>query len=57
MRDDVTLVAQVLLFLLAGYDTTALTISLTVHFLAVNPHIQRKLREEIQAHLQKYVST
>jgi len=55
LKNDVTLVAQVILFLLAGFDTTGLTIALTIHFLAVNPSIQVKVREEIQTHLQKYV--
>ncbi|GMT24663.1 hypothetical protein PFISCL1PPCAC_15960, partial [Pristionchus fissidentatus] len=35
------------LFLLAGYDTTSITLSRAVHFMANNPLIQDRLREEI----------
>jgi len=45
-RDE--LVAQCFLFFLAGYDTTATTISFLAHNLAVHPDIQEKLVEEIE---------
>src|SRR6266496_1158431 len=41
------MVAQCVLFLIAGYDTTAITISYTVHNLARNPECQEKLLQEI----------
>ncbi|GMS97772.1 hypothetical protein PENTCL1PPCAC_19947, partial [Pristionchus entomophagus] len=34
------------IFLLAGYDTTSITLSRAVHFLANHPEIQERLRDE-----------
>lgn len=39
--------AQVLLFFLAGYDTTARSLSMFLYSMAVHPEIQEKLHEEI----------
>ena len=39
--------AQGLLFFLAGYDTTATSIAFLLYNLALNPEIQKKLYEEI----------
>ena len=39
--------AQGLLFFLAGYDTTATSIAFLLYNLALNPEIQEKLYEEI----------
>ena len=44
-KDEV--VAQSILFFLAGYDTTATSISFLMYNLAVYPEIQEKLYEEI----------
>ncbi|XP_071040270.1 cytochrome P450 3A8 [Parasteatoda tepidariorum] len=41
------LVAQCVLFFMAGYDTTASTLSFTTYFLALNPDVQEKARREI----------
>ncbi|XP_013146951.1 PREDICTED: probable cytochrome P450 9f2 [Papilio polytes] len=42
------LVGQVFIFFFAGFETSAATLSLTVHELAVNPLVQEKLYEEIK---------
>lgn len=41
------LVAQCVIFFLAGYETTASTLSFVTYYLALNPDIQDKLAEEI----------
>ena len=47
LTDD-EIVAQSILFLLAGSDTTGNTLSFTVYFLAMNPDVQEKLRKHIK---------
>lgn len=47
LTDD-EIVAQSILFLLAGSDTTGNTLSFIVYFLAVNPDVQEKLRMHIK---------
>ena len=44
--------AQSVVFLLAGYDTSTNTLSFTLYHLAVNPHVQEKLRKEISEALE-----
>ena len=44
---DEEIVAQSILFLLAGYETSSNTLSFTLYRLAVNPDVQDKLRKEI----------
>jgi len=44
---DEEIVAQAILFLLAGYETSSNTLSFTLYYLAVNPDVQDKLRKEI----------
>ena len=46
LTDD-EIAVHALTFLLAGYDTTAATLSYTSYLLALNPHIQQKLKSEI----------
>ncbi|CAL1290446.1 unnamed protein product [Larinioides sclopetarius] len=41
------LVAQCVIFFLAGYDTTASTLSLATYELALNPDIQEKVHQEL----------
>ncbi|KAL9913756.1 putative cytochrome P450 6a13 [Glossina fuscipes fuscipes] len=48
--------AQAIVFFLAGLDTSSATMSFCLYELALNPDIQRKLREEILAVLEKYNS-
>ncbi|CAL4111264.1 unnamed protein product, partial [Meganyctiphanes norvegica] len=46
---DNTMAAQAILFLLAGYDNTANTLSLALYLLALNPQAQAALRRELAA--------
>lgn len=36
-----------ILFLIAGFDTTANTLSFTVYYLALYPDVQERLRQEV----------
>ena len=47
LSDD-EIVAQSIIFLLAGYETSSNTLAFTLYHLAVNPDIQNKLRAEIK---------
>ena len=44
---DEEIIDQSVIFLLAGYETSSNTLSLTLYYLAVNPDVQDKLRKEI----------
>lgn len=46
--------AQVFLFYVAGFDTSATTLSYTLYELAKNPRVQRLVQEEIDGTLLKY---
>ena len=50
---DLEIVSQVFTFYAAGADTTGELIALTHYYLAENPGIQEKLREEILTHIGK----
>ena len=41
---------QIILFLIAGYETTSTALGFTAHHLAVNPEVQRKLQHEVDEH-------
>lgn len=45
--------AQAVLFFVAGYDTTTIAMSMAVYYLAQHKHIQERLIEEIEDVLQK----
>ena len=42
------IIAQEILFLMAGYDTTATSITFLLYNLAIHPEIQEKVHEEIE---------
>ncbi|GAB6026265.1 hypothetical protein CHUAL_012471 [Chamberlinius hualienensis] len=52
--DESGLVANSILFLLAGFDTTANTISFASYLLALNPECQQKLKDEIDQAIAKH---
>jgi cytochrome P450 len=45
--DDAEIRDQVLIFLLAGHDTTALALTFALHLLGLHPHAARWLRDEV----------
>nr|QST15042.1 CYP360A2 protein [Diaphanosoma celebensis] len=51
---DEIVIAQATLFLLAGFDSTAMTLSTACYLLAKNPQVQEKLYEEIMSKLEHY---
>ena len=46
-KEDVLIVATAMIMLVAGYETTAMTLSCCMYQLARHPEIQRKLQDEI----------
>ncbi|XP_058536719.1 cytochrome P450 3A6 [Ochotona princeps] len=48
---DIELVAQSVIILFAGYETTSSTLSFIMYLLAIHPDVQQKLQEEIDAAL------
>ncbi|GBO22540.1 Cytochrome P450 9e2, partial [Araneus ventricosus] len=47
------LVAQCVIFFIAGYDTTATTLTMVTYFLALHQDVQDKLRAEVDAALEE----
>ncbi|CAH2105998.1 unnamed protein product [Euphydryas editha] len=47
---DVDLIAQAVVFFLAGYETIATATAFTLHELALNPEVQERLAKEIKEH-------
>ncbi|RDD37248.1 Cytochrome P450 3A24 [Trichoplax sp. H2] len=47
--DNEEIIAQAFVFLVAGYETTANTLTFLSHILAVNPDVQQKVYEEISS--------
>ena len=48
-----TVVSESVLFMLAGFDTTANALIITLHLLSTRPHVQDRLREELRAIITK----
>ncbi|XP_014652586.1 PREDICTED: cytochrome P450 3A12 isoform X4 [Ceratotherium simum simum] len=46
---DLELVAQSIIFIFAGYETTSTSLSFLMYLLATHPDVQQKLQEEIDA--------
>ena len=46
---DLELVAQSIIFIFAGYETTSTSLSFLMYELATHPDVQQKLQEEIDA--------
>nr|AIW79980.1 cytochrome P450 CYP6AX1v2 [Nilaparvata lugens]AIW79981.1 cytochrome P450 CYP6AX1v2 [Nilaparvata lugens] len=52
--DDKLLAANTFIFFIAGFETTATTLTFSMYELAVNQEIQDKLRQEVQTTFEKY---
>ena len=50
---DNTIVAESVLFLVAGFDTTANTLNFTLHLLAKYPKYQQIIRNELNEYISK----
>ncbi|KAK7806227.1 hypothetical protein U0070_008890 [Myodes glareolus] len=48
---DMEILAQAIIFIFAGYDTTSSTLAFALHSQAAHPDIQKKLQEEIDVAL------
>ncbi|XP_055461459.1 cytochrome P450 3A11-like [Psammomys obesus] len=53
---DMEIMAQSIIFIFAGYDTTSTTLAFVLHLLTTHPDIQKKLQEEIDRALPNKVT-
>lgn len=53
---DPELVAQAIIFIHGGFETTSSTLSFIMYFLATHPDVQQKLQQEVDAVLPNKVS-
>ena len=53
---DQELLAQSIIFIFAGYETTSSTLSFLLYILATHPDVQQKLQEETDATFPNKVS-
>ena len=54
---DEIVVAQSTIFLLAGFDTTATTLTNASYLLAKNPQVQERLYDEIMSRVEQHVGS
>ncbi|XP_052755784.1 cytochrome P450 6B2-like [Galleria mellonella] len=52
--DDALMAAQIFVFFAAGFETSSSATSFTLHQLAYNPEVQKKVQEDIDRVLSKY---
>ncbi|KAH0520894.1 Cytochrome P450 3A31 [Microtus ochrogaster] len=53
---DVEIMAQSIIFIFGGYETTSSTLAFALYLLAIQPDIQKKLQEEIDVALPNKVN-
>ena len=54
MLNDLSLVAQSVLFIIAGYETTASTLACASYLVAKHKDQQQRIREEVQQTVREY---
>lgn len=57
VMDETTIIAQSVLFLVAGFETSSTLLTFASYELALNKEIQERLREEIRLTLEKHGET
>lgn len=51
---DQEITAHAIQFMLAGYETTSSALTYVSYLLALNPHVQEKLQEEIVSYFEEH---